>query len=150
MFISRPCLSSIRITDNLPLFMPADIQYKKKLYTMYTVHKLDVKFRVIDPPFSPQRPTEPNVLLLNSAVLGGAISTGFAFAFVLSLLKPLVSNQRMLGEISGLPVFGSVPLVQSPAQKRDALKQTLVFSIIAFSLFIALASLSFKYALGMA
>ena len=110
----------------------------------------DVKFRVIDPPFSPQRPTEPNVLLLNSAVLGGAISTGFAFAFVLSLLKPLVSNQRMLGEISGLPVFGSVPLVQSPAQKRDALKQTLVFSIIAFSLFIALASLSFKYALGMA
>ena len=110
----------------------------------------DVKFRVIDPPFSPQKPSEPKVLLLNATVLGGAMGAGVALAFLLSMLKPLVSNQQMLREITGLPVFGSIQLVKSNAEKRQSLKQTVIFCGVTLGLLLVFASLNLRHTMGMA
>lgn len=75
----------------------------------------DVKFRVIDPPFVPSKPTTPSKLLLNAAVLVTGIGIGAAISLLLSLLRPVFYDQRSLFKKTGLPVFGSVTLIRSKA-----------------------------------
>ncbi len=109
----------------------------------------NVKFRVIDPPFTPLKPTEPNKLILNSAVLVVAIGVGFGLAFLLSLFKPLVNSRYALSELTGLPVLGSVSLVKSATRKRKELKETLAFSLSLFGLLIAFGALNYLPTLGL-
>ena len=81
----------------------------------------DVTFRVIDPPFVPFKPSEPNKLLLNSGVLVVALGIGAGLALLLSLIKPVVVDQQSLLRLTGLPLLGSVTLIPTPEQKkRDA------------------------------
>ena len=68
----------------------------------------DVSFRVVDPPFVPSKPSEPNKLLLNAGVLVVALGAGVALALGLSLIHPIVSDARMLAVATGLPLLGSV------------------------------------------
>lgn len=83
----------------------------------------DVKFRVIDPPFVPQRPNEPNKVLMNAAVLVLALGGGVGMALLISLFYPVISNRVTLAHITGLPVLGTVMQVQFPADRRRALKK---------------------------
>lgn len=78
----------------------------------------DVNFRVIDPPFVPLKPGEPDKILLNIGVLFVALGAGVAVALLLSLLKPLVNDARLLTLTTGLPLLGSVTLAKSPQEKR--------------------------------
>jgi polysaccharide chain length determinant protein (PEP-CTERM system associated) len=78
----------------------------------------DVSFRVVDPPFVPSKPSEPNKLLLNAGVLVVALGAGVAVALGLSLLHPIVSDARMLAMATGLPLLGSVTWNKSDEQKR--------------------------------
>ncbi len=81
----------------------------------------DVTFRVVDPPFVPFEPSEPNKLILNSLVLVAALGAGAALALLASLIKPVVADQRALTRLTGLPLLGSVTQVAAPEQrKRDA------------------------------
>jgi polysaccharide chain length determinant protein (PEP-CTERM system associated) len=73
----------------------------------------DVKFRVIDPPFVPSKPSTPSKLLLNAAVLAAGLGAGAAIGLLLSLLRPVFYDQRSLFNKTGLPVFGSVTLIRS-------------------------------------
>ena len=107
----------------------------------------DLKFRIIDPPFSPARPTEPNKVLFDSIVLVVAIGIGLAVAFLLSQLNPLVVSRQVLSELTGLPVFGRVSLIKSPAMKRKDLKQALVFSLSIVGLVAVFATLSVGHTL---
>jgi polysaccharide chain length determinant protein (PEP-CTERM system associated) len=68
----------------------------------------DVTFRVIDPPFAPREPTEPNKPLLNAIALAMAIFVGIGSGLVVSLIYPIVSDPRTLINISGLPLLGTV------------------------------------------
>ncbi|EED33964.1 polysaccharide chain length determinant protein [gamma proteobacterium NOR5-3] len=79
----------------------------------------DVNFRVIDPPFVPSTPSEPNKLLLNAGVLIVALGAGGALALLLSLLNPIVVDARMLAETTGLPLLGVVTNNKSPEQERS-------------------------------
>lgn len=76
----------------------------------------DITFRVIDPPFVPREPSEPNKLLLNVGVLVVALGSGAALALLISLLYPIITNARMLANTSGLPLLGTVTYNKTSAE----------------------------------
>lgn len=91
----------------------------------------EVKFRVIDPPFVPLQPTEPNKLLLNAAVFMGSLAAGIGLALIFSLIRPVFYSRSSLNRVTGLPVLGSVALVPSSAKKRrDRLVGLLFVSLV--------------------
>ena len=95
----------------------------------------DVTFRVIDPPFVPTRPSEPNKFLLSGAVLFAAIGVGIGIAVLLSLLSPRVYDQRSLSSLTGLPLLGAVSVIQNAQQKRHNLISLATFTGLAVLLF---------------
>lgn len=96
----------------------------------------DVTFRVVDPPFVPSKPAEPNKLLLNAAVLVGSIGGGVGVALLLSLLQPIVMDARMLAQATGLPLLGAVSFNKSPRQRRSDRWRLVGFSVCTLSLII--------------
>lgn len=96
----------------------------------------DVTFRVIDPPFVPSKPSEPNKLLLNSLVLVLALGAGAAVALMLSLIKPVIVDQQSLVKLTGLPLLGVVSIVPSSEQrKRETWGLVAYSSLMAVLLF---------------
>ncbi|MBK5940393.1 chain length-determining protein [Halochromatium roseum] len=77
-----------------------------------------IKFRVIDPPLAPKKPSAPNRLLLAFAVLVVAIGGGAAAAVALDLLRPIYDDRRVLYRTTGLPVLGVVSLIRTPQKRR--------------------------------
>ncbi len=76
------------------------------------------EFRVVDPPTLPNKPSAPNrLLLLPLAGLAG-LGAGFALTFLISQLRPAFSDARALREVTGLPVLGTVSMLQTPARTR--------------------------------
>lgn len=110
----------------------------------------DVKFRVIDPPFVPQKPTEPNKVLLNTGVFVAGIAVGAGVALLLSLLRPVFSDRRRLSLATGLPVFGTVTLIRAPEEKRKTLISGIVFVSLFLLLLLFYVGLSLQDTLSMA
>lgn len=102
----------------------------------------DIKFRVIDPPFVPLKPNEPNKLLLNAAVLVIALAAGAGLSLLISLLRPTFVDRRTLGTTLGLPVLGVVTMLPSPDASRRRLRQAIVFSSLAFCLVLVFAGVN--------
>ncbi|MGB5064985.1 MAG: XrtA system polysaccharide chain length determinant [Candidatus Competibacter sp.] len=80
--------------------------------------KQEVRFRVVDPPRVPIKPTGPKRLLLMTLVLGAGLGAGVGLAFLLSQLWPTFDSRRSLMEGTGVPVFGSVGIMLSPPALR--------------------------------
>ena len=78
-----------------------------------------VDFRLIDPPRASNTPVAPNRLLLLPIALVVALFLGLASSFVASQVRPVVFDVRVLREVTGLPVLGSVSLIRS----EDLLKK---------------------------
>lgn len=108
----------------------------------------NVKFRVIDPPFVPLEPTEPNKLLLNGIIFILSFVTGIGLAFLISLIHPVFSTRITLAQATGLPVLGSVFLKRTPAEKRKVFLNRVVFLSLVFSLFITFTAVSLGQELG--
>jgi polysaccharide chain length determinant protein (PEP-CTERM system associated) len=102
----------------------------------------DVTFRVIDPPFVPLNPSEPNKLLLNSGVLILALGMGAGLALLLSLIKPVVVNQQSLLRLTGLPLLGSVTLIPTPEQKKQEAVSLAVYTSLFAVLILAFVGLN--------
>lgn len=77
-----------------------------------------VQFRVVDPPQVPLTPSGPNRLLFMSLVLIAGIGVGVVFTFVIAQLDDTFDNPAQLREASGLPILGSISLVQTPSYRR--------------------------------
>jgi len=92
----------------------------------------DVTFRVIDPPFVPSRPSEPDKLMLNGMVLAAGLAVGIGVALLVSLVYPVFFDQMVLGSVTGVPVLGSVTL-QLPKEERRREK----WAHVAFSALVA-------------
>jgi len=101
-----------------------------------------VKFRVIDPPFVPLEPTEPDKLLLHSGAFIAAIGAGGGLALLLSLLRPVICNRRSLERLAGLPVLGGVSFIASAGEKKKALHEKLIFASMVLFLFLAFAGVN--------
>lgn len=95
----------------------------------------DISFRVVDPPFVPSKPSEPNKALLNAGVLLVAIGAGVAFGFVLSLIYPIVADARTLSITTGMPLLGSVTWNKSDDERRRERWRLVGFSACSLTLF---------------
>ncbi len=95
----------------------------------------DVTFRVIDPPYVPRQPSEPNKFLLNAGVLMVALGAGGGLALLLSLLNPIVADARMLSQSTGLPLLGVVTWNKSPAVLRTHRLRIAAFLLVLGGLF---------------
>ncbi|AFL76070.1 XrtA system polysaccharide chain length determinant [Thiocystis violascens] len=96
-----------------------------------------VKFRVIDPPFVPQKPSAPNRIALSGVVLLLATGVGLAAALAMDLLRPVFDDRRQLYRVTGLPVLGTVALVQSHADRRRERMMLIPFFAVSTGLILA-------------
>ncbi len=99
----------------------------------------DVTFRVIDPPFVPINPSEPNKLLLNAGVLILALGFGVAAAFLLALVHPIVTDARMLASTTGMPLLGTITWNRTGEEKRREVWQLASFAGCSLALLLFFA-----------
>ncbi len=100
-----------------------------------------VKFRVVDPPQVPSKPSAPNRILLSVGVLGGGFLVGFGLTILLALLRPTFISVQQLREILQLPVLGSVSMNWVPAIQRKKWYEFLRFCGACAGLLIIFAML---------
>ena len=86
-----------------------------------------VKFRTLDPPQVPEKPSGPNRMGLSSSVFGGGVVGGLAIAFLLAQLRPVFFDRRQLTEFTGVPVLGSINMIWGPKQRSRQLIANLSF-----------------------
>jgi polysaccharide chain length determinant protein (PEP-CTERM system associated) len=93
-----------------------------------------VDFRVIDPPRVPLKPSWPNrPLLISLAPLAGIVA-GIAVAFLVSQLRRTVTDRRVLRELTGLPLLGSVTRIETDAVKIKKRKGLIAYGLSFLSL----------------
>ena len=102
----------------------------------------DVTFRVIDPPFVPQTPSEPNKTLLNAGVLLLSLAAGAGVALLISMIHPVIIDARMLTDVTGLPLLGTVSMNLLPEQKRKEMIGLFSFSALAGLLLVVYIGMS--------
>lgn len=90
-----------------------------------------VKFQRIDPPTVSFEPVAPKRVLLLFIVLLLGLTLGLAIAYLLNELRPVYQNVRVLGELTGLPVLGSVSRTWLTRHRMEARRNLLVFSGVA-------------------
>jgi polysaccharide chain length determinant protein (PEP-CTERM system associated) len=88
-----------------------------------------VKFRTLDPPKVPPKPSGPNRILLGSWVFAGGLIGGLALAFLLAQLRPVFEDRRQLAEATGVPVLGSVNMVWTARQKTKRRLASAAFAL---------------------
>jgi len=103
------------------------------------------RFRVIDPPRVPDKPSGPPRVLLSSAVALAGLGLGFFLAFLMSQIRPTFDDRRILNEITDLPVLGSVSMVWTQAQIRKRQRRHLGFLFGLLALVSAYALVTANY-----
>jgi len=108
----------------------------------------DIKFKVIDPPFVPAKPDEPNKLILNALVLIMSTGAAVGLSLLLSLLRPVFFSQQNLRQSTGYPVLGSVMLITKAHRRMRILIDRVAFSSLAVSLLAVFCVLSYMRLTG--
>jgi polysaccharide chain length determinant protein (PEP-CTERM system associated) len=103
----------------------------------------DVTFRVIDPPFVPLHPSDPNKLLLHAGVLLFALAIGAGISLLVSSINPMVADARTLANITGLPLLGTVTENRDRASDRRDRWALASFIFCNFLLFFSFAGVLF-------
>lgn len=101
-----------------------------------------IKFRVVDPPTVPVRPTGPDRPKLLSAVFAAALLAGAGAALLMSQIRPTFMSQHSLRETTGLPILGSVSMNWTPLEKTKRKRSVYIFGV-------ALLVLTLVYAAGL-
>jgi polysaccharide chain length determinant protein (PEP-CTERM system associated) len=84
----------------------------------------NVKFRIIEPPMVPVKPSGPMRMQLNLLVLFAALGAGIGLAVLLALLHPRIATREVLEKIAGVRVIGTItatlPANVGPWYRRPA------------------------------
>ena len=75
-----------------------------------------VRFEVIEPPRADLAPVWPQRTLFMAAALILGIVAGLAAALLPHFVRPTVGDTTALGDLTGLPVLGSVSAIRTPSQ----------------------------------
>jgi len=67
-----------------------------------------VKFRIIEPPYVPIKPSFPNRVLFDLAVLVVALGIGYGLSLLVSLFQPVYSSPNEIRRTLGVPLLGAV------------------------------------------
>ena len=82
-----------------------------------------LKFKIADAPNTPLKPSSPKREILYSVLLVLGTLIGFAVSLLLYIIKPTVMSTFQLGQLTGLPVLGSISMKNNPVDfekhKRD-------------------------------
>lgn len=92
-----------------------------------------VKFKIVDPPQVPSKPSSPKRVLLSVVVLIGGIVVSIGIAVFLSLLRPAFTTTIKLREVTGLPVLGSVSMNWIPEVRQRKWREFVAF-VAAFAM----------------
>lgn len=95
-----------------------------------------VKFRVIDPPNTPNVPVAPRRGLFLSLVLVAGIATGTAFAFVLAQIDDSVKSVADLREFVTVPILGAISMVTVKVRDRRRLTPVTAFALSCVALLV--------------
>jgi polysaccharide chain length determinant protein (PEP-CTERM system associated) len=71
----------------------------------------NVKFRIIEPPTVPVKPSGPQRMQLNFLVLFAALGAGVGLAVLLALLHPTFATRELLESVTGVRVIGAITAV---------------------------------------
>jgi len=99
----------------------------------------DIKFRIIDAPRVPLKPSGPLRPLLLSLVLILGLGGGTAISFVVSQITPVISSTKQLHQLMDYPVFGVVSATKVsglPLIKKQKTRWFYVLNILLISLFV--------------
>lgn len=97
-------------------------------------------FRLIDPPRASTTPVAPNRLILLPGALLIGLAAGLAVSFIASQLRPVFFDGRLLREVTGLPVLGSVSRLLGNAEVARQKRRTKLFLLGFFGLIALYAS----------
>jgi polysaccharide chain length determinant protein (PEP-CTERM system associated) len=67
-----------------------------------------VKFRIIEPPYVPIKPSFPNRVLFDLAVLVVALGIGYGLSLLVSLFQPVYSSPNEIRRNINIPLLGAV------------------------------------------
>lgn len=95
-----------------------------------------VRFEVIDPPNSKFTPVQPKRAILVAMVLVVGLAAGAALAYVLHQLRPVFANARNLGDVTGLPVLGTVSMSWPARYAAEVRQAFLRYSAVFVTLLI--------------
>ena len=91
-----------------------------------------VQFRVIEPARVPLSPSGPDRFRLSTAVLFLGFLAGGGVSFLLSQLRPMFYDRRVLSSVTGFPVLGTVALSRNaPRRFRERLEIVAFMTISA-------------------
>jgi polysaccharide chain length determinant protein (PEP-CTERM system associated) len=95
-----------------------------------------VKFRIVDPPQVPSKPSAPNRILLSSITLLVSLLMGFALAILLSLLRPSFGTLQGLRDGTGLFVLGGISMNWIPEARTKKRREFIQFSVVLLALIV--------------
>jgi polysaccharide chain length determinant protein (PEP-CTERM system associated) len=85
-----------------------------------------LKFKIADAPNTPLTPSSPKRAIFYSMLLVVGSVAGFAMSLLLYMVKPTVMSTLQLGQLTGLPVLGSISIKHNPIDvaknKRDMIR----------------------------
>jgi len=93
-----------------------------------------VKFKIVDPPQVPTRPSAPNRILLSSLVLLASLVVGLGVAILISFLRPSFGTIQGLRDSTGLAVLGSISMNWIPEIRRKKRSEFMRFMVALVSL----------------
>lgn len=87
----------------------------------------NLKFRVVNPPDAPLRPSSPKRGLLLLMVFALSLAVGGGFAYFLHKIKPVYMSLKGLRQSNDYPVLGAISMVVSRAHQASRRREVLGF-----------------------